>query len=448
MYNNIALCAFVSLFMLTACGGGSGGNDGTGTGTNSSSLINNKSSAMSHSSVAASTISSVPAGQDVISSSSKVSSVAVLSSSLANSSSVVSSSNVSNISSVVSSIIVANSSRVPASSVASSTASLPKSASSAVKSSVANSSITPSSASSVAKSSVASSANIPSSASSIVSSSSVISSSAKSSSVASSIPTTTEQWIFRGTPNSWGKTPMTWTGSVFVTCQLFAEPDSAFKISNALKKDWDEAYPSSNYSVAKDFSYDITFNSVTHAITVTKRTSACGVASSSSAVASSSSSLVPSSVSSSSVVSSVMSSSSSSRVIVSSSSVAVSSSSAIVASSAAASSSSKAPHQPGSTCLNCHIVGGEAEAHGVFTAGITLFKSNADVQPDATIVLTGTNPLITLKNDGNGNYYTSEVINFRSSFIPVVRTATNTKQMHSTPPAGTCNSCHSAVTID
>lgn len=114
--------------------------------------------------------------------------------------------------------------------------------------------------------------------SSVKSSSSIVSSSKSSSSVA----ITTDKWVFRGTPNSWGKTAMIQSGNTFTLCQAFSSSDAGggngFKISNDSKGDWVEAYPtgSDNYPVEVGSSYDIAFDAITHVITAAKRTSACG----------------------------------------------------------------------------------------------------------------------------------------------------------------------------
>lgn len=152
---------------------------------------------------------------------------------------------------------------------------------------------------------------------------------------------TEESWVFRGSPNGWGKTLMSKSGNLFVTCQKFVESESAFKISNANKSDWEEAYPAQNYSVTQNFSYDITFDSTTHAITATKRASDCGVvvASSSSVVSISSVKSSSSVKTSSSVVSSKSSSSVLSSVKSSVSSIAVSSKNSSRAASSAKASS-------------------------------------------------------------------------------------------------------------
>ncbi len=87
----------------------------------------------------------------------------------------------------------------------------------------------------------------------------------------------TENWVFRGTPNAWGKTVMVKSGSNYVTCQNFgaAATDPRFRIMNGNKADWVEAYPVGDQRVTANTSFDITFNPATRAITTTARTSTC-----------------------------------------------------------------------------------------------------------------------------------------------------------------------------
>ncbi len=81
------------------------------------------------------------------------------------------------------------------------------------------------------------------------------------------------EWFFRGTPNQWSSTQLeTLSSSEFETCQTFSEGDSdggpRFKIDRY--GDWVESYPSSDYSVTANQSYQITFNSSTSSISVTQ----------------------------------------------------------------------------------------------------------------------------------------------------------------------------------
>jgi len=69
-------------------------------------------------------------------------------------------------------------------------------------------------------------------------------------------------WYFRGTPNNWSTTALTATSSTeFSTCQTFgaASTNPRFKIDRT--GNWSESYPASDYAVAANQSYKITFNS-------------------------------------------------------------------------------------------------------------------------------------------------------------------------------------------
>lgn len=79
-------------------------------------------------------------------------------------------------------------------------------------------------------------------------------------------------WYFRGTPNGWAADALTDAGNnTYTTCETFGSGDGGggprFKIDRF--GDWNEAYPTSDYTVNPNQSYDITFNSSTNAITAT-----------------------------------------------------------------------------------------------------------------------------------------------------------------------------------
>ncbi len=84
-----------------------------------------------------------------------------------------------------------------------------------------------------------------------------------------------ENWVFRGTPNNWGITPMTKNGSLFTLCQNFNGADPGFKISNGNKPAWVEAYPEANFRVPANASVDITFNPNTREIRTSLRSQSC-----------------------------------------------------------------------------------------------------------------------------------------------------------------------------
>lgn len=85
-------------------------------------------------------------------------------------------------------------------------------------------------------------------------------------------------WFFRGTPNSWGTTALTQVdATTYTTCQSFAGGDASggprFKIDRF--GNWAENYPSADYAVSANTSYNISFNSSSKAISATAVTS-CG----------------------------------------------------------------------------------------------------------------------------------------------------------------------------
>ncbi|MBP7547809.1 MAG: PKD domain-containing protein, partial [Corallincola sp.] len=70
----------------------------------------------------------------------------------------------------------------------------------------------------------------------------------------------TGQWFFRGTPNGWATTAMTSSDGVrYCTRQSFGSSSPRFKVDRF--GDWKEAYPTADYSVAANTTYDICFNS-------------------------------------------------------------------------------------------------------------------------------------------------------------------------------------------
>ena len=132
-------------------------------------------------------------------------------------------------------------------------------------------------------------------------------SSSSSSSVATSISSSkssasssTDAWYFRGTPNNWASTTMTLQNGLFCSQQTFgaASTSPRFKVDHFAN--WTESYPSSDYTVSANTTYNICFNASTHAISLMT------MGSSSSSVSSVFSSQISSSVSSSKSSSSAM----------------------------------------------------------------------------------------------------------------------------------------------
>lgn len=75
------------------------------------------------------------------------------------------------------------------------------------------------------------------------------------------------EWEFRGTPNGWDTTALDYvSGDLFETCQSFADSDPRFKIDRF--GDWNEAYPTADYIVAGNKTYNIKFYADSHNIEV------------------------------------------------------------------------------------------------------------------------------------------------------------------------------------
>ena len=74
---------------------------------------------------------------------------------------------------------------------------------------------------------------------------------------------------FRGTPNTWGATSMTFSEGLWRTTQSFSGSNPRFKISRF--QNWSEAYPNQDFLISEPGTYDITFNDRTKDISVAKR---------------------------------------------------------------------------------------------------------------------------------------------------------------------------------
>jgi hypothetical protein len=74
-------------------------------------------------------------------------------------------------------------------------------------------------------------------------------------------------------------------------------------------------------------------------------------------------------------------------------------------------------HNTGEVCMQCHISGGDGE--GWFTAAGSIYNLQSTIFPNATVRFytgqDGTGTLVkTIEADANGNFYTTEDINFGS----------------------------------
>ncbi len=78
-----------------------------------------------------------------------------------------------------------------------------------------------------------------------------------------------DSWYFRGTPNGWATTAMDAAGgTLFCTQQTFGTDNPRFKVDHY--GDWTENYPSEDYVVAGDATYDICFDASDKSFVVTE----------------------------------------------------------------------------------------------------------------------------------------------------------------------------------
>jgi len=96
--------------------------------------------------------------------------------------------------------------------------------------------------------------------------------------------------------------------------------------------------------------------------------------------------------------------------------------------------------------MKCHVEGNYGK--GWFTVAGTVYKENSThTYPNTTVKLyseaNGAGTLeYTVKVDGNGNFYTTDTIDFGSGLYPAVEGTELTKYMSSSITYGGCNSCH------
>ena len=107
-------------------------------------------------------------------------------------------------------------------------------------------------------------------------------------------------------------------------------------------------------------------------------------------------------------------------------------------------------HNKGQNCMNCHKSGGEGE--GWFNAAGTVYNAAFTASnPNTTVKLytgpNGTGSLVKIiEVDGQGNFFTTEDIDFGQGLYAAVQGATTTKYMGTTAASGQCNSCHGVST--
>jgi len=107
-------------------------------------------------------------------------------------------------------------------------------------------------------------------------------------------------------------------------------------------------------------------------------------------------------------------------------------------------------HNKGQNCMNCHKSGGEGE--GWFNAAGTVYNAAFTASnPNTTVKLytgpNGSGSLVKIiEVDGQGNFFTTENIDFGQGLYAAVQGATTTKYMGTTAASGQCNSCHGVST--
>lgn len=107
-------------------------------------------------------------------------------------------------------------------------------------------------------------------------------------------------------------------------------------------------------------------------------------------------------------------------------------------------------HNKGQNCMNCHKSGGEGE--GWFNVAGSVYNNGLIASyPNATIKLytgpNGTGTMVKIiEADGQGNFFTTEDIDFGEGLFPAVQGANTTHYMTTVAASGQCNSCHGVST--
>jgi hypothetical protein len=108
-------------------------------------------------------------------------------------------------------------------------------------------------------------------------------------------------------------------------------------------------------------------------------------------------------------------------------------------------------HRTGNNCMSCHTSGGSGE--GRFTVAGTVYQTDGTTPyPNTTVRLyTGAagsgNLVVTVEVDGNGNFYTTEAVDWGTGLYPTVSSNNETRSMTSIVTTGACNSCHSGTAV-
>jgi len=104
-------------------------------------------------------------------------------------------------------------------------------------------------------------------------------------------------------------------------------------------------------------------------------------------------------------------------------------------------------HNMGKNCMHCHKVGGDGK--GWFTAAGTVYDSigNSRISNGTIRLWTSldANRILraTIDVDGNGNFFTTENIDYTTGLYPEITGTSGDVRTMTTPIAqGACNSCH------
>jgi mono/diheme cytochrome c family protein len=108
-------------------------------------------------------------------------------------------------------------------------------------------------------------------------------------------------------------------------------------------------------------------------------------------------------------------------------------------------------HNTSQNCMNCHKSGGKGE--GWFNVAGSVYKTDLiSIYPNADVKLSsepqGAGTIFnTIEVDRNGNFYTTESVNFDGGlYVSVIGTNGEEVFMDSKITHGKCNSCHGSST--
>jgi hypothetical protein len=112
-------------------------------------------------------------------------------------------------------------------------------------------------------------------------------------------------------------------------------------------------------------------------------------------------------------------------------------------------------HNVGQDCMSCHGKNGEAKSNGWFVVAGTVFQADKQTpNPNAIVTLYSQahgvgNVVHTIQADANGNFYTTEPIDFGAGLYPVVQSSGGAVQyMNNLIRVGSCNGCHNGANTD